>query len=160
MKNNKAFTLVEIMVAIAIVGILAGVVMVSISSYADRARSTAALQTASSVMPAAMKCVLEGKSISPTGSSYAKPTAGNSICDGSSFTWPALGTSSTSGWEYKAAGYLTDGDFYYLIGPPNQTLTSGNKLILCSLTYKGVWSGSGGLWPTALPGTCTIQTYP
>ncbi len=56
MKNNKAFTLIEIMVAIAIVAILAAVVLVSMKSYGAKGRSTKALAQLSSAIPSMISC--------------------------------------------------------------------------------------------------------
>jgi prepilin-type N-terminal cleavage/methylation domain-containing protein len=54
--NNKAFTLIEIMVAIAIVGILSAVVLVSMQSYGVKARASRAMAQASSVIPSLVSC--------------------------------------------------------------------------------------------------------
>jgi prepilin-type N-terminal cleavage/methylation domain-containing protein len=137
--KNKAFTLIEIMVTIAIIGILAGVVLVSMSSYRDRARATAALQTLSSAMPFATKCALEGKKLNFEGNGNATPKGGTLICDGSSGAWPELGTESTAGCTYQGPGDLT----YY------QACCGTNSQIICSVTYDNKSQD-----PTVRPGTC------
>ncbi len=55
-KNKKGFTLIEIMVAIAIVGILAAVVLVSLSSFGAKGRSAKALAQLSSAIPSMISC--------------------------------------------------------------------------------------------------------
>lgn len=84
MKNNKAFTLIEIMVAIAIVGILAAVVMVSMQSYAVKGRSARAMAQASSAITSMVSCWGNGGGVRTSGS-------GN-ICDiGAGYgTWPVM----------------------------------------------------------------------
>ena len=142
MKTNKAktgFTLIELMVAIAIIGILAGVMITSMMGYRDKARATAALQVAESVMPAAMECNLRGQNIvtnfpgsdSDSGQAGSNSSAGGEICAGSSATWPTLNTSSTTGWGWCYVG----GDPSY----PNRyfyTLrnSSSGKKILCNIS--------------------------
>ena len=147
--KNKGFTLVELLVVIAIIAILAGVVMVSMTSYRDKARANAALQTAASVMPAAMECALKTKSIGSWAS--GPPSAASPICSGSSFTWPSVGTGSTSGWAwYNSNG--TDGssnDYYY-----SMYNSATNTYILCPVTGTG-WDVPA--WNNSKPGTCNLK---
>lgn len=151
--SNKAFTLIELMVAIAIIGILAGVVLVSMSSYAKRARQTAALQTASSVMPAAMKCALEGKPFThfPKESS----SGGGAICDGSSFQWPTLDTSSTKGWLWGEQESSTPDNYgYWSCSAYTGGCTTGDVQVLCAVT-RSDWSVYA---PDSKPGNCVVRT--
>jgi len=144
----RGFTLIELLVTMAIIAILAGVVMVSMTAYRDRARETAALQTASSVMPAVMKCALEGKSITGSGSGQI-PSAGSPICSGSSLTWPNLGTGSTSGWSWSwAYGESSDTNWYFY----HLNDGSGNY-ILCPVTGNA-WDNP--TYNNTAPGTCNF----
>ena len=54
----KGFTLVELLVVIAIIGILAAVVLVSLTSQRRNARQSSLLQTAKSFLPAVTQCYL------------------------------------------------------------------------------------------------------
>jgi len=49
MKNQKGFTLIELLVVISIIGLLASIVLISVKSARDRARTAAGLQFAASV---------------------------------------------------------------------------------------------------------------
>lgn len=87
--KDKAFTLIEIMVAIAIVGILAAVILVSMNAYGAKARSSRAMAQASSALSAMASCWGNGGDV----------VSGTNICSiGSSYgTWPTLPT----GYSYS-----------------------------------------------------------
>ncbi len=98
---NKGFTLIELLVVIAIIGILASVVLTSLSSARAKATKTAALANIRGVMPELVTCADDAGI--PTASA---PTAGNYVCttannnnvavSGHTATWPTLPT----GWGY------------------------------------------------------------
>ncbi|MFA5872122.1 MAG: prepilin-type N-terminal cleavage/methylation domain-containing protein [Parcubacteria group bacterium] len=101
MKRNKTgFTLIEIMVAIAIVAILAAIVMVSMKGYGVKARSAKAQAQMSSVVPSMISCWGNGGKV-------RKPTAnggGNNIC------WGITGASNYGQWP-TFTGDLDSYDF-------------------------------------------------
>ncbi len=87
MKNNyKGFTLVELLTVIAIIGILAGVLFISLGKQRERARTASAMTTVKSIMPYAQECLFKGESLT------AMPvTVGAAICLNSKTNWPDIG---------------------------------------------------------------------
>jgi len=118
--SRKAFTLIEILVAIAIVGILAVVVLVSMTASRSKARSAKALASLSSAIPSMVSCWGNGGIVS-------SPSSGGNICSlaASYGQWPQTAGDLSS---YSYAGSVSSKTSWYVM------LTSGtdDRRICCN----------------------------
>ncbi len=94
MQSKRGFTLIELLVVIAIIGILASVVMASLSSSRGRARTAAAQETMHSVQLNLLSCLNESSDIALP--SEAIDGGGVDICPADTGKYVALPT----GWIY------------------------------------------------------------
>lgn len=153
MKQNKAFTLIEIMVAIAIIAIMAGVVLVSMKGFAAKGRSAKALGELSSAIPSMVSCKGNGYAADNIKSmTWSDEEGGNSICVTKNNGANTIGT-AVSGYGFwpKMEGDLANYKYVYYNHtnddektPPilwyfaaNSGSTSDNVMICCNQTING-----------------------
>lgn len=103
-KNKLGFTLVELLLVMAIIGIMAGVIMVGMGSSRKKARVTSALKTADSVVAEAAECYLKNGTFSGPGS---PSLGGGIICSGGTGVWPEL-TKKCNYSNFNAGGFTFD----------------------------------------------------
>ena len=119
--NKKGFTLVELLLVIAIIGILAAVLFVSLNGQRERARKTAFKETMRGLVPAATACADSNFTIGHTmggvicsgGSGSASNIPSMSDCDGEETTNSvAFDANPDSGdnWHLVATCHTSIGD--------------------------------------------------
>ncbi|MFA5926328.1 MAG: type II secretion system protein [Parcubacteria group bacterium] len=122
MRKGSGFTLIEILVAMAIVAILASFILVSMSAYRSKARSAKALSQLSSAIPSMMSCWINSGAVSA-------PSSGDDICSLASTygKWPQTEGDLDS---YSYGGTITDSASWFI----TLTSDSGNdgRRICCN----------------------------
>ncbi|MBP6931510.1 MAG: type II secretion system protein [Candidatus Pacebacteria bacterium] len=146
MKLNykKGFTLIELLVVIAIIGILASIVLTSLTSAKNKANRTAAMANLRGVMPELIMCADGGG----YGYTAGAPTGGTTyVCQAAATgnalpanyigpVWPSLGN---TGWAY---------------GTPVVT-PAGTLSAATSYVYTATKTGEATITCTFPTGTCS-----
>lgn len=151
MKNSKqGFTLIELLVVIAIIGILAGVIVSSLSGGTDKAKTASAEITARSILTNIAQCSLD------VNAGVASPVdvsnGGGNICVNSdSSPWPSIGT---TGYVYNVTpkNNITDGNFSFTL-TKNNSPTIYASLVGGAISLSATSISSGG--SNAVSGTIT-----
>jgi prepilin-type N-terminal cleavage/methylation domain-containing protein len=116
-KKNQGFTLIEILIVIAMIAILSSAILVSVSGQREQARRSKVLVEVSGLIQPMMMCWSDGGTVRNSGN----------ICSlGAGYgVWPDL---AASGWSLTASNFTDSGNWFFQV-------SDGSNYICCNSTY-------------------------
>jgi prepilin-type N-terminal cleavage/methylation domain-containing protein len=132
-KNKAGFTLMEILVAIAIVAILASVVLVSMAPMRAKARAAKAMAQLSSALPSMISCWGNGKIVKDpvdSGGAICQETGINGADIAGYGYYPDLSSGDLASYGYGRID-MTKGSWHF--GAESST---DDKAICCNMTLN------------------------
>jgi len=125
--NKKGFTLLELLLVLAIIVILSGVILVSVGSQRKKARETKMLTELSATLQPILMCYSDGGTIEA-------PTSGENICSlGDSYgKWPSLPDDFTENGN-KYSSDFSGSNWYFFIENDNVQICCNNYSGRCGL---------------------------
>jgi len=106
-RKQWGFTLIEVMLVVAMVALLAAAVITSISGQREKARRTAALKTVNSILPYLTDCYMRNKGVVDWDNNTSGGNKnGDPFCEGTTknIAWPNLSQTGCSYLTYDGAG--------------------------------------------------------
>jgi len=143
-RNKKGFTLIEILIVIAIIGALAAIVLVKLSDARKKAKISAVKKIMKSLNVALTDCAASGKITGSFGGSEYLDSGTAHLCPGVLFpTIPVCGANLKYGIYSDFAVYPNhDAYFFWLYNCPNlvDCQYSGGQTAFCGIdgcTFSG-----------------------
>lgn len=140
MNSQKGFTLIELMIVVAIVGILAAIAIPAYQNYIGRAEANTGLAAITPLKTAIEDIYVEGLGSASVTLARLDTTA----------TASPLGQISLGVWDINGTGSLT---FEFGVNGQSSSKTSGETIVL-TRNLTGLWVCTTSLPPEVRPRIC------
>ena len=144
----QGFTLIEVMVTLAIVSILAAIAIPSYSEYSRRSRVTEAFATLSAMRVKMEQYFQDNRTYAGSCVTPPPPSVAPRPADTQNFTYDCPGPPGANNYTLRARGLVgtTMEGFSYTVDEQNVRTTV--------MTAPSNWPGSGACWVTKRDGSC------
>lgn len=156
MKNQQGFTLIELMIVVAIIGILAAIAIPQYQNYVARTQINRALGEVSALKTAVEDQLMRGTAVT-AGSTFGRP-------DGSLGTMVVAPASAGNGTSTTAADWNSDGSGVIVVELDSGVSTAIlGTIIVLSRTAAGAWECTiddtdAASWDSSfVPNGCSVE---
>ncbi|EKE25534.1 MAG: hypothetical protein ACD_5C00127G0004 [uncultured bacterium] len=125
---RKAFTLIELLIVIAIIGTLASIVLVSTNSSRDKAKMAKALMSMRSLSTMANACTISSGTLNLP---VSNGNPGTTVCNNAPETLPDIANTSFTYCAQGCGGWYSGTDGSYAISAYSDFFPGGRKVIVC-----------------------------
>ncbi|PIE00111.1 MAG: hypothetical protein CSA81_14070 [Acidobacteria bacterium] len=135
LQNKKGFTLVELLLVVAIIVVLSGIILVGVSSYRKKANRTKVLTEVGGQLQNITMCFSDDMTVnSPSGN-------GGNLCgtNPNYGSWPAL----PEGWSYGDSDFTSSNDWFIEMSGEEITICCNSKYSKCGEPDGGCSSTAG-----------------
>lgn len=152
---QKGFTLIELMIVVAIIGILAAIAIPQYQTYVAKSQVTRVVGEAGSLKTAIEACLLEGKTAVGAGAGQCDPQATYSTIQGGTAGNAAPGVTAVTNANVPTVTLVANGDTTVRATFGNSAATTlAGKEVLWTRNANGSWACTSTVSPKFSPAAC------